>query len=172
MSPGACRSKRSRSAIRACFPHCENTGTSASRWCTRASTDRWCSALTGRDIWRTNQVDGEDPLGRFSRNAAAHLRRADTFLHAPDILVNSFYDPALEQGCAFEELISFHGGLGGPQSRPFILHPVELPILARQIVGAAGVHDLALGWRRALQGGPAPRAPVTSRLRTAPARPT
>ncbi|HUE27035.1 MAG TPA: alkaline phosphatase family protein, partial [Solirubrobacteraceae bacterium] len=119
-----------------------------------------------------NQVDGEDPLGRFSRNAAAHLRRADTFAHAPDILVNSFYDPALEQGCAFEELISFHGGLGGPQSRPFILYPVELPIVARQIVGAAGVHDLALGWRRALQGWPAPRAPVTSRLRPAPARPT
>jgi hypothetical protein len=23
--------------------------------------------------------------------------------------------------------ISFHGGIGGPQTRPFILHPVELP---------------------------------------------
>ena len=59
----------------------------------------------------------------------SHLIRTDTFEHAPDILVNSFYDAELEQGCAFEELISFHGGLGGPQTRPFILYPVELPML-------------------------------------------
>ena len=38
-------------------------------------------------------------------------------------MVGSFYDPELDEGCAFEELISFHGGLGGPQTRPFILHP-------------------------------------------------
>ena len=31
--------------------------------------------------------------------------------------------PMLDEGCAFEELISFHGGLGGLQTRPFILHP-------------------------------------------------
>ena len=40
-----------------------------------------------------------------------------------DIMVGSFYDPTLDEGCAFEELISFHGGLGGPQTRPFILAP-------------------------------------------------
>ena len=72
-------------------------------------------------------------------------------------MVNSFYDPELEQGCAFEELISFHGGLGGPQTRPFILYPVELPMPARRIVGAAGVHDLISGWRWALQGEPTDR---------------
>ena len=38
-------------------------------------------------------------------------------------MIGSFYDPSLEAGCAFEELISFHGGIGGPQTRPFILHP-------------------------------------------------
>ena len=32
-------------------------------------------------------------------------------------MVGSFYDPTLDEGCAFEELISFHGGLGGPQTR-------------------------------------------------------
>ena len=42
-------------------------------------------------------------------------------------MVGSFYDPDLDEGCAFEELICFHGGIGGPQTRPFILHPVELP---------------------------------------------
>jgi uncharacterized membrane protein YvlD (DUF360 family) len=99
-----------------------------------------------------NRIEGQDPLGRFSPRAPVHLRRASAFAHAPDILVNSFYDPWLEQGCAFEELISFHGGLGGPQTRPFILHPVELEVGDEPMVGAASVHGLLMGWRRALQG--------------------
>jgi hypothetical protein len=68
-------------------------------------------------------------------------------------MVNSFYDPQLDEGCAFEELISFHGGMGGPQTRPFVLHPVTLPGPTEPLVGAASVHDLLLGWRRGLQGG-------------------
>ena len=36
-------------------------------------------------------------------------------------MVGSFYDPELDEGCAFEELISFHGGIGGPQTQPFLL---------------------------------------------------
>jgi hypothetical protein len=66
--------------------------------------------------------------------------------------VNSFYDPDLEQGCAFEELISFHGGLGGPQTRPFVLHPIELATPAEPIVGAAQVQEVLSGWRGSLQG--------------------
>jgi uncharacterized membrane protein YvlD (DUF360 family) len=97
-------------------------------------------------------VTGEDPLAAFSPGAAAHLRRTDGFEHVADIMVNSFYDPELDQGCAFEELISFHGGLGGPQTQPFILHPAALPMPADPIVGAAAVHDLLAGWRRSLQG--------------------
>ena len=61
------------------------------------------------------RVEGEDPLAGFSPNAAQHLRRTDGFIHVADIMIGSFYDPALETGCAFEELISFHGGIGGPQ---------------------------------------------------------
>ena len=98
------------------------------------------------------RVSGEDPLEAFSPNAAAHLLRTNGFAHAPDILVGSFYDPELEQGCAFEELISFHGGLGGPQTRPFILAPSELPFPDEPIVGAAEVHALLTGWRAQLQG--------------------
>ena len=41
-------------------------------------------------------------------------------------MVGSFYDPVLDEGCAFEELISFHGGMGGSQTEPFILHPLTL----------------------------------------------
>jgi hypothetical protein len=96
-------------------------------------------------------VDGEDPLAPFSPNARHHLRRTDGFPHAPDILVNSFYDHQLEEGCAFEELISFHGGLGGYQTRPFILHPVSLPVPEHPIVGAAAVHGVLAAWRASLQ---------------------
>jgi uncharacterized membrane protein YvlD (DUF360 family) len=97
------------------------------------------------------RVEGEDPLGAFSANAPAHLRRTDGFPHVADIMVGSFYDADLDEGCAFEELISFHGGLGGPQTRPFILHPVELRSPAEPIVGAVAVHTLLTGWRRHCQ---------------------
>jgi uncharacterized membrane protein YvlD (DUF360 family) len=93
------------------------------------------------------RVEGEDPLAYFSPNVPAHLRRTDGFPHVADIMVGSFYDPHLDEACAFEELISFHGGLGGPQTRPFVLHPVELPSPTEPIVGAVAVHALLTGWR-------------------------
>ena len=64
-------------------------------------------------------------------------------------MVNSFYDPVTEEGCAFEELISFHGGLGGPQTRPFLLHPAAPPVPAEPLVGAEAIHRLLRGWRQA-----------------------
>jgi uncharacterized membrane protein YvlD (DUF360 family) len=97
-------------------------------------------------------VDGSDPLAAFSPTAAQHLARTDTFGNVADIMVGSFYDPTLEEGCAFEELISFHGGLGGPQTRPFILAPPGFALPEERIVGAAAVHDLLWSWRHALQG--------------------
>src|SRR5262249_38127919 len=104
-------------------------------------------------------VEGEDPLANFSPRAAQHLLRADGFTHCPDLYVNSFYDPDLDEGCAFEELISFHGGMGGLQTRPFVLFPVSLPLPDERIVGAAAVHELLKGWRTLLQDGGVPAAP-------------
>jgi len=98
------------------------------------------------------RIEGEDPLAPFSPTAPQHLLRTDGFADVADIMVGSFYDPALEEGCAFEELISFHGGIGGPQTRPFILAPVDLPVPDEEIIGAAGVHDLLRTWRHGLQG--------------------
>ena len=96
------------------------------------------------------RVEGDDPLTPFSPTAARHLRRTDGFAHVADIMVGSFYDPVLEEGCAFEELISFHGGLGGPQTQPFLLVPPALPLPEEPLIGAAAVHGVLLGWRRAL----------------------
>ena len=53
------------------------------------------------------------------------LKREDAMEHAPDLLLISQYDPGLGEVAAFEELIGSHGGLGGPQTEPFILHPSE-----------------------------------------------
>ena len=92
-----------------------------------------------------------------------HLLRTDGFAHVADIMVGSFYDPELDEGCAFEELISFHGGLGGPQTRPFILSPERLPLPDEPIVGAAAVHAVLKGWRGMLQGGDGTAAPSTER---------
>jgi len=99
------------------------------------------------------RIDGEDPLVHFSANAPAHLLRTDGFEHVADIMVGSFYDPALDEGCAFEELICFHGGIGGAQTRPFLLAPAHLPLPEKPIVGAAAVHGVLAGWRRELNGG-------------------
>jgi uncharacterized membrane protein YvlD (DUF360 family) len=110
----------------------------------------------GRHVLATGEVEGEDPLAPFGPNAAAHLLRNDGFTHAPDVYVGSFYDPDLDEGCAFEELISFHGGIGGAQTRPFILHPAGLPLPEGPIVGAAAVHRILLGWRRGLDDAPSP----------------
>ena len=79
-------------------------------------------------------------------------------------MVGSFYDPELDEGCAFEELISFHGGLGGPQTRPFILHPERLGCRREPILGAAAVHALLSGWRKELNGVP-DRLGATARRR-------
>jgi Type I phosphodiesterase / nucleotide pyrophosphatase len=107
----------------------------------------------GAHYLASGRVDGIDPLAAFSRNAPRHLLRTDGFAHVADIMVGSFYDQALEEGCAFEELISFHGGLGGPQTRPFLLYPATLPIADAPIVGAAAVNLLLRGWRAHLNGG-------------------
>jgi len=97
------------------------------------------------------RVEGRDPLEHFSPTAPQHLLRTDGFEHVADIMVGSFYDPQLDEGCAFEELISFHGGIGGPQTRPFVLHPVSLPLPGEPIIGAAAMHGLLVAWRSLLQ---------------------
>ena len=88
----------------------------------------------------TDRIEGKNPLENFGKNAAMHLKRHNKFKNMPDILVNSFYDPKTEEICAFEELIGSHGGLGGSQTRPFILYPSnwEDP---EELIGAKSIYD-------------------------------
>jgi uncharacterized membrane protein YvlD (DUF360 family) len=108
-----------------------------------------------------DRVEGDDPLAAFPPNAARHLKRTDGFAHVADVMVGSFYNPELDEGCAFEELICFHGGLGGPQTRPFILHPADLELSGEPLVGAAAVHAVLSGWRESLNGVVQAAAPPT-----------
>ena len=96
------------------------------------------------------RIDGTDPLAPFGPRAADALRRLDGFAHVGDLLVNSTYDPDLEEVAAFEELVGSHGGFGGPQVRPFVLAPADLPYDGEPVVGAPAVHRLLTGWARLL----------------------
>ncbi|HEV8460524.1 MAG TPA: phage holin family protein [Gaiellaceae bacterium] len=101
-----------------------------------------------------DRAEGESPLAAFSPTASQHLRRTNGFEHAADITVGGFYDRGIDESCAFEELISFHGGLGGPQTQPFLLYPHRLSLPDGPIMGAEAVHRILLGWRVALNEAP------------------
>ena len=73
----------------------------------------------------TDEIVGKNPLEGFGKNAPMHLKRQNSFENMPDIMVNSFYDEKHDEVCAFEELVGSHGGLGGNQTKPFILYPSE-----------------------------------------------
>jgi uncharacterized membrane protein YvlD (DUF360 family) len=130
-------------------------------WVLVRSSEHGAVALgpSGTNYLDEGRVDGRDPLEPFSSTAGRHLRRTDGFAHAPDVMLGSFYDHTLDEGCAFEELISFHGGLGGPQTRGFVLSPPQLPLPPEPLIGAAALHGLLSGWRRTLQAEPANASP-------------
>ncbi len=76
----------------------------------------------------TGEVVGEDPLAPFGTDAVGDFIHVSSYANAPDIYVNSLYDPVLDEVAAFEELVGCHGGLGGWQTRPMIVHPAEWPV--------------------------------------------
>lgn len=86
-----------------------------------------------------DKIVGENPLEDFGENASKHLKRQNSFENMPDILVNSFYDSKNDEVCAFEELIGSHGGLGGNQTKPFILYPSEWQDPG-ELVGAESIY--------------------------------
>jgi uncharacterized membrane protein YvlD (DUF360 family) len=100
----------------------------------------------GTSFLDEGRVEGEDPLAVFGPNAADHLRRTDSFPHCADLMVNSAFFPQFGEVAAFEQLVGSHGGLGGTQSFPFVLHPSELAWPDQEVVGAERVHRVFRGW--------------------------
>jgi uncharacterized membrane protein YvlD (DUF360 family) len=100
---------------------------------------------------RTGALYGEaDPLLRFGteRDWAPELRALLGGEHAGDLIVNG----AALSGrriVAFEEQLGSHGGLGGPQTAPFLLVPSSLPVERADLRSPESLHALL---RRCLRG--------------------
>jgi uncharacterized membrane protein YvlD (DUF360 family) len=114
----------------------------------------------------TGVVLGEDPLAGYGEHAADLVSRVDGFPHCPDVMVNSRYDPATGDASPYEPHVGSHGGLGGPQSRGFFVHPKEFEV-PEEVVGAEEVHRLFRSWLSALgHPDPAPaRTPAATTTR-------
>lgn len=93
-----------------------------------------------------DKVEGEDPTELFGPHTIMSLKREDAMTHAPDLLLLSQYDPELGEVAAFEELIGSHGGLGGPQTEPFILHPTEWTLDEEVPLGAPAIYRNIRRW--------------------------
>ncbi|GAB91242.1 phage holin family protein [Gordonia rhizosphera] len=93
------------------------------------------------------QVTGTDPLRHFGPDALDKIRRTDSFDNVADIMVGGAYWPETDEVAAFEEQVGSHGGMGGPQSTPFLLYPRVLPEPPDPLHGAEAVHQVLVRWR-------------------------
>jgi uncharacterized membrane protein YvlD (DUF360 family) len=112
-------------------------------------SERSGAVVVGKDGTRyldEDRVEGEDPLAPFGPHAAEHVRRTDGFPHCADLMLNSAFWPEFGEVAAFEELVGSHGGMGGTQSFPFVLHPSELAWPDGDVVGAERVHRIFRAW--------------------------
>jgi uncharacterized membrane protein YvlD (DUF360 family) len=98
-----------------------------------------------RDL-ATGEVVGDDPLEPFGPRAVEQVGEVDGYRTVADLMVNSRYDADLEEVAAFEGQVSSHGGLGGPQTHPFLLYPSELTPPVEPIFTSPAVHRLLKGW--------------------------
>ncbi|WP_420036613.1 phage holin family protein [Streptomyces sp. cg28] len=115
----------------------------------------------GAEVPLADLTDGLGPLADFGAGAADAVRRTHSFPHTADIMVNSMYDPVDGEVLAFEEQIGSHGGLGGAQSRPFLLSPLTLsaPVAdGAELVGAEQIHHVLRRWLRESHGPQVPLA--------------
>ena len=92
-----------------------------------------------------DDVRGEDPLADYGPHAADLIRRTNGFTHCPDIVINSRYHDITDEASPFEVHVGSHGGLGGGQSRGFVVYPASLPDPG-EIVGAERLHQVVRDW--------------------------
>jgi len=100
-------------------------------------------------------VIGDDAHGRLSSSVAeqphplipfgdptytaAQIHRLAHFPHTGDLVVLGTVGPD-GQAVTFEEQIATHGGLGGPQARPFIAWPPERPLTPESLDDAQDLY--------------------------------
>ncbi|MFI5254288.1 MAG: phage holin family protein [Candidatus Limnocylindrales bacterium] len=101
---------------------------------------------SGRRFLDEDRIEGDDPLAPFGREAIADLLRLDAMSDVGDLVINSRLDPDTDEVAAFEELVGSHGGLGGWQTRAFLLHPADWPLTGSPLVGAPAIHGQLTAW--------------------------
>lgn len=92
------------------------------------------------------RIVGADPLVSYGERAAEALRRLDAIDHVGDLALISLYEPETGEIAAFEELIGAHGGLGGAQTRPFMLYPADWELDLAPLIGAPMVYRQLRRW--------------------------
>jgi hypothetical protein len=117
----------------------------------------------GRVYLDHDGIEGDDPLAGFEPRAARHLRRYSLFANCPDVLIHGRYDRESGKVVTFEETVGSHGGLGGPQTQPFLLYPKSLKVDS-PLIGARALHEVFTRWRRELAATEAPAAPARERV--------
>jgi hypothetical protein len=105
-----------------------------------------CVGKSGIHYLDEERVEGEDPLAVYGEHAVPAVRRLDEIEHVGDIAVISLYDPETGEIAAFEELIGAHGGLGGAQTRPFLLYPSDWELDLAPLMGAPMVYQQLRRW--------------------------
>ena len=108
---------------------------------------------SGEHYLASGRVVGVDPLAPFGPRAAESLLRLDGFSNTGDLVVIGPYDASTGEVVSYEDLVGSHGGLGGWQGEPFLLHPVDLPVGDQPLVGAPAVNARLRLWLESLASG-------------------
>lgn len=93
-------------------------------------------------------VEGNDPLEHFGEHAASNLAELDSYQHIGDIFVISMYDPSTQEIAPFEHQVGAHGGLGGMQTKAFVMYPSAFAMEDKTVdlVGAPAVNHKIHQW--------------------------
>jgi hypothetical protein len=96
----------------------------------------------------TDEVEGEDPLRWYSEHTPDNLRELDSYAHIGDVFVISMYDPSTEEVAPFEHQVGSHGGLGGMQTKAFVMYPAAFATEDKTVdlVGAPAVNHKIHEW--------------------------
>jgi uncharacterized membrane protein YvlD (DUF360 family) len=101
---------------------------------------------SGQRNLATGEVVGDDPLAPFGPRAVEQVQEVDAYPTAADVMINSRYDTERGEVAAFESQVSSHGGLGGPQTHPFLLRPTALSAPSAPIFTSPAMHRVLKSW--------------------------
>lgn len=107
------------------------------------------------------EVEGQNPFDLADEPdiAAEQVHYLASFPHSGDLIVfGGWHEPGVV--VSFEDQISTHGGLGGTQDYPFILHPTQYHIPTETITNARQLYPFFAEWYLT------PRIPTESYLET------